>query len=137
MTSYCFFERTGWRKQPRKDWPARWAAAGRAVNWEGVFFKRDKGGNVTADMIAERRSPIWKALAKGMGGFRDAIGNGKPPFAYGSGMGWAFKPLNGADARKAESLETLKQRLAKQEIEKLVSNLAKYMGRTINIELKL
>jgi len=140
MPSYYFLERIGWRKQPRQDWPARWMAAGRAVKWKGVCVKRDKNGNVTDDMIAEKRSPIWKALAKGVGGFRDATGSDKPPFAYGSGMGWVAKPLDEKEGKRVVDIESLKQaeiqKVAKQEVDKIMSNLSKHTSHTINIELK-
>jgi len=140
MSDYLWLERIRSVKIPRKDWPARWAAAGRAVKWKGVFFLRDRNGNVTGDMIAKRRSPIWKAIARGMGGFRDATGDGKPPFAYGSGMGWVRKTLNAKESRKVEDVETLKtkeaDKLIKKEVDKIMSDLSKHMSRTINIELK-
>jgi len=140
MPDYLHLERIRSVRKPRKDWPARWAAAGRAVKWKGVVFLRDKNGNVTDDMIAERHSPIWKAIARGMGGFRDATGDGKPPFAYGSGMGWVRKPLNAKDSRKVEDVETIRakeaEKLVKKEVDRIMSGLSRHMGRTINIELK-
>ena len=73
-------ERTGGRRAPRQDWPARWAAAGESVGWEGAL----RG----SDMVALKSSPIWQALGDGAGGFRDTLGNPYPPFAYSSGMAW-------------------------------------------------
>lgn len=71
--------RGGTRMVPRKDWKRRWAAAGSATLWQGAC--KD-------DFVALKSSPIWAALGAGAGGFRDAIGNPFPPFAFGSGMGW-------------------------------------------------
>lgn len=67
------------RKQGR-DWAARWKAAGDEAGWEGVC--RDFG-----EMVALKDSPIWQKLGNGAGGYRDALGNPYPPFAFGSGMG--------------------------------------------------
>ena len=77
-------ERTGGRRAPRQDWPARWAAAGEPVGWEGAL----RG----ADMVALKSSPIWQALGDGVGGFRDALGNPYPPFAFSSGLSWTGVP---------------------------------------------
>lgn len=71
--------RRGTRMEPRKDWEQRWIAAGSATLWQGAC--KD-------DFVALKSSPIWAALGQGAGGFRDAIGNPFPPFAFGSGMGW-------------------------------------------------
>ncbi len=67
------------RKQGR-DWTARWNTAAADAGWEGVC--RDQG-----QMVALKDSPIWQALGNGAGGYRDALGNPYPPFAFGSGMG--------------------------------------------------
>lgn len=71
--------RGGTRMVPRGDWARRWAAAGSATAWQGAC--KD-------DLVALKNSPIWAALGQGAGGFRDAIGNPFPPFAFGSGMTW-------------------------------------------------
>lgn len=71
--------RMGTRAVPRDDWPARWHAAGERVGWRGAH---------RSQMVALKASPIWKALGDGAGGFRDAIGNPYPPFAFGSGLDW-------------------------------------------------
>lgn len=71
--------RGGTRMVPRGDWARRWAAAGNATAWQGAC--RD-------DLVALKSSPIWAALGEGAGGFKDAIGNPFPPFAFGSGMTW-------------------------------------------------
>jgi hypothetical protein len=71
--------RVATRMVPRVDWDRRWVAAGSAIGWQGAC--RD-------DYVALKGSPIWAALGQGSGGFRDAIGNPFPPFAFGSGMGW-------------------------------------------------
>lgn len=67
------------RQVPRADWPARWRAAGNAVNWQGALQDR---------FIALKSSPIWTAIGNGTGGFSDALHNPYPPFAYSSGLGW-------------------------------------------------
>lgn len=71
--------RMGTRAVPRDDWPARWHAAGERVGWQGAH---------RSQMVALKASPIWQALGDGAGGFRDAIGNPYPPFAFGSGLDW-------------------------------------------------
>lgn len=72
-------ERYGSRRAPRRDWLARWKAAGDACGWEGAL--RDR-------FVALKGSPIWRGLGDGAGGFRDTLGNPYPPFAFGSGMDW-------------------------------------------------
>ena len=81
MTIFPAWElvRTGTRRVPREDWPARWRAAGNSVGWEGALQNR---------FIALKKSPIWQALGDGEGGFTDTLGNPYPPFAYSSGMNW-------------------------------------------------
>ncbi|MBR2837418.1 MAG: hypothetical protein IKE55_01400 [Kiritimatiellae bacterium] len=81
--------RRGTRMDPRNDWNHRWAAAGAATAWQGAC--KD-------DFVALKGSPIWAALGEGAGGFRDAIGNPFPPFAFGSGMGWVAVDRNEAAA---------------------------------------
>lgn len=71
--------RGGTRRVPRDDWDRRWAAAGFACGWQGAC---------SDDYVALKDSPIWAELGDGAGGFRDAIGNPFPPFAFGSGMTW-------------------------------------------------
>lgn len=71
--------RRGTRQEPRDDWDRRWTAAGSATGWQGAC--KDV-------YVALKNSPIWSALGEGAGGYRDAIGNPFPPFAFGSGMGW-------------------------------------------------
>ena len=72
-------DRRAWRQVPRQDWPQRWQAAGEAVAWQGAS---------RFEMVALKYSPIWAALGAGAGGFKDAIGNPYPPFAFGSGLSW-------------------------------------------------
>ena len=74
------------RAAPRDDWQRRWKAAGDAVGWEGA--RRTSGLYPDWDMAALKSSPVWEALGNGAGGFRDALGNPYPPFAYSSGMAW-------------------------------------------------
>lgn len=71
--------RFGSRREPRTDWLRRWQAAGEAVGWKGAHRRL---------LVALKSSPIWEALGRGAGGFRDTLGNPYPPFAYGSGMDW-------------------------------------------------
>jgi len=79
--------RRGTRMVPRADWLRRWIAAGSESGWQGAC--KD-------DFVALKSSPIWAALGAGAGGFRDAIGNPFPPFAFGSGMGWVAVARNEA-----------------------------------------
>lgn len=74
------------RGVPREDWDRRWNAAGEAVGWVGAL--RRAGEWPDWKMVALKSSPIWDALGKGTGGFRDALQNPYPPFAYGSGLSW-------------------------------------------------
>lgn len=67
------------RAAPREDWHRRWAAAGLACGFAGAVKDR---------FIALKSSPIWQELGNGAGGFRDALGNPYPPFAFGSGLDW-------------------------------------------------
>ena len=71
--------RTGARKKPRGDWKTRWNAAGASVGWKGASKGR---------FVALKNSPIWEALGKGAGGYKDALGSPFPPFAFGSGLAW-------------------------------------------------
>ena len=72
-------KRIAWRAVPREDWPARWAAAGASCGFAGALQD---------SFIALKSSPIWTALGRGEGGFKDVLGDPFPPFAFGSGMGW-------------------------------------------------
>ncbi len=74
------------RRAPREDWDRRWNAAGEAVGWEGAL--RRAGGWPDWKMVALKSSPIWDALGRGAGGFRDTLQNPYPPFAFGSGLSW-------------------------------------------------
>lgn len=74
------------RGAPRTDWDRRWNAAGEAVGWEGAL--RRAGDWPDWKMVALKSSPIWDALGRGAGGFRDTLQNPYPPFAYGSGLSW-------------------------------------------------
>lgn len=71
--------RIGYREIPRKDWYARWTAAGASIGWTGACM---------SDYVALKTSPIWQALGEGAGGYKDTWGNPYPPFAIDSGMGW-------------------------------------------------
>lgn len=81
--------RTGSRITPRDDWWQRWQDAGNSVGWEGAAQK---------PMVALKSSPIWAALGRGVGGYRDTLGTAYPPFAFGSGLGWLDVPA--AEARR-------------------------------------
>ena len=81
--------RVGTRRVPRDDWDRRWTAAGFACGWQGAC---------NDDFVALKDSPIWAELGDGAGGFRDAIGNPFPPFAFGSGLGW--KRVSRAEAEE-------------------------------------
>ena len=74
------------RRAPREDWDRRWNAAGNAVGWEGALQRA--GDWPDWKMVALKSSPIWDALGRGEGGFRDTLQNPYPPFAYGSGLSW-------------------------------------------------
>ena len=74
------------RRAPREDWDRRWNAAGEAVGWEGAL--RRAGDWPDWKMVALKSSPIWDALGRGAGGFRDTLQNPYPPFAFGSGLSW-------------------------------------------------
>ena len=88
---------------PRKDWPARWNAAGASVNWEGARKGIYYGSGVGIGFVALKSSPIWAALGQGVGGYRDTLGNPYPPFAFGSYMDWVD-----VDRDTAEQLGLLK-----------------------------
>lgn len=98
--SYLSLERVAPRQKPRADWVRRWYCAAHDVKFKGVVQEFDENGNPKDTMIAEKRSPIWAALARGAGGFRDACGKGKPPFAFGSGMGWVAHQIAKPHFRK-------------------------------------
>ena len=89
--------------KPREDWPARWNAAGNSVGWEGARKGIYYGSGVGIGFVALKSSPIWAALGSGVGGFRDAIGNPYPPFAFGSYMDWVD-----VDRETAEQLGLIK-----------------------------
>ncbi len=80
------FVRIAPRKHPRSDWPYRIYDAVKSVNFEGVLEAHDKV------LIAKLSSPVWAALGGALHAtpFRDTTGRSTPPFAYGSGMGWAI-----------------------------------------------
>lgn len=114
-----FLERIRTVKNPRKDWDLRWYSAARAVNNEGVVIVKDKNGRPTNIKAARKDSPIWIALANGAGGFKDSIGSGKPPFAYGSGIGWIEKEIH-----DKENIKSFKDKLK----DKILSMLPKIIS---------
>ena len=71
--------RDGDREEPR-NWALRWNQAYQAVGGEGCARN--------GDWVARKDSPIWAAIGRGEGGYRDTLGNAFPPFAFNSGMGW-------------------------------------------------
>jgi hypothetical protein len=76
--------RVGERAEPR-DWPARWLLALENLDRPAVL-PRDAQGNVR--LVAMKGDPIWAALGSSEL-FKDALDVDHPPFAFGSGMGWA------------------------------------------------
>jgi hypothetical protein len=64
-------------------WMKRWQAAGESVGWVGACKDR---------LVALKDSPIWQALADGVGGYEDTLGHPFPPFAFNSGMDWRAVP---------------------------------------------
>jgi hypothetical protein len=60
-------------------WYERWPKAGQSVGFVGAL---------DGPLIALKDSPIWEALGAGVGGYRGALGNPYPPFAFNSGWGW-------------------------------------------------
>ena len=103
---YVCLKRLFPRKKQRKDWPERWSAAVAACHGKGVYFPKE---DEPYAMVARRDSPVWKYLARGVGGFRDATGHGEPPFAYSSGLGWrVWRP--GKEKRKKDNDITLDEK---------------------------
>lgn len=69
------FLRVEQRKDPREDWPKRFAEAARDAGDEAALaVQRDTGR-----MIALKNSPLWSRLSR--------FGTPWPPFDFGSGMG--------------------------------------------------
>ena len=128
MAKYLELLRVRSVKKPRKDWPIRWSAAVDAASRKGLLTipKQEER------MIAKEDSPIWKKLAEGAGGFRDATGEGEPPFAFGSEMGW--KEVKGKELRvksdnisettkNAENTKTLREvSLPPMQVKELISS---------------
>lgn len=56
-------------------WSERWRCAGESVCWNLALKDR---------FIAHKKSPIWKAIGDGAGGFTDTSGLPFPPFFLGS-----------------------------------------------------
>lgn len=113
-------------KKPRKDWPERWYAAASYVKYKGVFKTDEK---TKGRMIAKPNSPIWKALSKGIGGFDDAIGSGKPPFAINSGLGWQKVKI---EEKEEESVKSKVKNYMKNAVAKMMNQY-----RRIVIEFKI
>ncbi len=70
---------------PDDAWPARWAAAGEAIEAEDDWLPWD-GDAQTGRGVALKSSRIWQALGDGEGGYDDTLGNPFPPFAFNSGF---------------------------------------------------
>ena len=128
MAKYFELLRVRSVRKPRKDWQLRWWAAVDAARRKGLLTipKQEER------MIAKEGSPIWKKLAEGAGGFRDAIGEGEPPFAFGSGMGWKevkskelrVKSDNISETTKiAENTKTLREvSLSKKQVKEIIAS---------------
>lgn len=69
----------GKRKIKEAEWRNRWIAAGNDCKWIGAS---------KTEFIALKKSPIWKCLGDGAGGYGDTYGFSYPPFVIGSDMGW-------------------------------------------------
>ncbi len=69
----------GKRKITEAEWRNRWIAAGNDCKWIGAS---------KTEFIALKKSPIWKCLGDGAGGYSDTYGFSYPPFVIGSNMGW-------------------------------------------------
>lgn len=69
------------RREPRGDWPQRWARACSEVGYEGCCAQ---------EMVALTLSPVWAALSR--------FGTPYPPFDYGSGMG--VRPVSYSEAER-------------------------------------
>lgn len=69
------FRRVEGRKNPREDWPERFAKAAQAVGDVDALRVQQETGR----MIALRNSGLWSALSR--------FGTPWPPFDFGSGMG--------------------------------------------------
>jgi len=76
-------------RKTHRNWWDRWLTCANKIGWKGVV----KG---TTRMIAKTDSPIWAELGNG---FADSLGTDRPPFAFGSGMGWKT-----VTAKEVESL---------------------------------
>ena len=75
LTSFGY----GKRKLTNAEWRQRWTCAGNSCGWVGASKSR---------FIALKKSPIWKHLGNGAGGYGDTYGFSYPPFVIGSDMGW-------------------------------------------------
>lgn len=69
----------GKRKLTADEWHSRWSCAGDACGWIGAS---------RSYFIALKKSPIWKCLGDGAGGYCDTYGIPYPPFAIGCDMDW-------------------------------------------------
>jgi hypothetical protein len=69
----------GKRKITNSEWRQRWTCAGNSCGWVGASKSR---------FIALKKSPIWKYLGNGAGGYVDTYGLPYPPFVIGADMGF-------------------------------------------------
>ena len=72
-------------EDPDDAWPARWAAAGDAIEDADDWLPWE-GDAQTGRGVALKSSRIWQALGDGEGGYTDTLGNPFPPFAFNSGF---------------------------------------------------
>ena len=72
-------------EDPDDAWPARWAAAGEAIEDADDWLPWE-GDAQTGRGVALKSSRIWQALGDGEGGYDDTLGNPFPPFAFNSGF---------------------------------------------------
>ena len=72
-------------EDPDDAWPARWAAAGEAIEDADDWLPWE-GDAQTGRGVALKSSRIWQALGDGEGGYTDTLGNPFPPFAFNSGF---------------------------------------------------
>jgi len=72
-------------EDPDDAWPARWAAAGEAIEAADDWLPWE-GDAQTGRGVALKSSRIWQALGDGEGGYTDTLGNPFAPFAFNSGF---------------------------------------------------
>ena len=132
MAKYLELLRVRSVKKPRIDWPDRWSAAVEAAKRKGLIVVPGHEER----MVAEEKSPIWRKLAEGAGDFRDAIGEGEPPFAYGSGMGW--KQMKSSPKEVEPEIEsTIRKKLASQDFKEELKSKLRLVNLPAKMEMKV